>query len=168
MTNFSRIEVESRPFARGGRVPSQGGASGTDRARRVGTGAGRTHWETREGTVPAPQTTHSRPLQGLPGPAPLSVVLLPRARWLGSTRYTHPGYPPVYPSQAGTQAPVRRAVPHVPRCRGVTGTCTYGCFDTTVGEPRGIEYTPVSGSRTRSEPHDWFTRPFDWFIPLFY
>ena len=76
--------------------------------------------------------------------------------------YTHPvpipqyHTPPVHPCTP-TTSPRDRA----PRA------CTYDSFEDTVGEPRGVEYSQVSGSRTGLWTLDWFTRPFDWFNDCF-
>ena len=53
------------------------------------------------GTRPALRPPTPAPM-GLPGPASLSQVFL--ARWVGSTRYSPPTHPPVYPSPYHTQA----------------------------------------------------------------
>ena len=56
--------------------------------------------------------------------------------------YTHPVYPPWY---------TRPAPPFCASCtprHGTTGTCTYDRFELVQGEPRGLEYTKVSGSQT--------------------
>ena len=98
-------------------------------------------------------TTHSSPLQGLPGPASLSSSgwALRRGRWVDPvlpTRYTHPVYPP------GT-TPGTRTLPvhhrwYVGRSgvRGVRNSCS----EVTVGEPRGVEYRGHMGPRERSGP----------------
>ena len=78
------------------------------------------------------------PLQGVPGPASLSG--LARYGSLGSwvvPRYYHPVYPPWYHTRYPLHRPTLSSCT-TPPGHGTTGTCTYGRFGTTVGEPRGI------------------------------
>ena len=92
-------------------------------------------------TVPAavPGTsahpTHSRPLQGLTGPASLGGLLEQLGGWV-------PVYPPYYPPGIPTRTPVQARTPLPGRVRVRTGTppdtartCS---FRTLVGEPRGM------------------------------
>ena len=93
---------------------------GTDRARRVGD------------TVPAAEhypghaspalTTHSTPLQGVPGPAPLSGLVLARSvgGWV-VPRYSPSPYPPGIPTRHAPRT--RSAVLHrgSPRALGHRG-----------------------------------------------
>ena len=84
-------------------------------------------------------------LAGLPGPASLVQDLL--ARQLGSTRYSPPATHPVPIPHPGTTHPAP-LYPHTAMVHHTLTACTYGRFDTDVGEPRGVEYSAVSGSRT--------------------
>ena len=98
---------------------------------------------------------------GLPGPAslvgPLQVLTLACSVDPGiTTRYTHPVIPrPVHPS-----CPTPSSCT-TPPCSVTTGTCTYDRFESPVGEPRGVEYTHVSGSRAGLYLCSGITRPFD-------
>ena len=154
------------------RVPGTGRAS---RARPTGPQGGT--WEpspppnTTGTRVRCTLTTHSGPA-GLRGPPRCQGLLLTRAGgWVVLPLYTHPGIPTrLYPPWYHTPYPptsmlYRHPVDH-PRHRA-PGTCTYDRFDHVVGEPRGIEYTPVSGSRAGLVYGYWFTRPFDWFYDCF-
>ena len=49
----------------------------------------------------------------------------------------------------------------------VPGTCTYDRFWDVLGEPRGLEHTAVSGSRTGLLRFIDFARPYDWIIDCF-
>ena len=98
--------VEMSPFLLEEPSPLPGRPLEADRARRVGRGmGGRSQGDTRRGRDHHPRPTHSSPLQGLPGPAPLVWgSLVPGARWLGVLvvpRY----YPPGILTQLGTQDP---------------------------------------------------------------
>ena len=58
------------------------------------------------------------------------------------TRYTPPStHPGTIPRLAA------RAVASGACAGGARGACTYGRFGIPVGEPRGVEYRPVLGSR---------------------
>ena len=82
----------------------------------------------------AAMTTHSRPLQGLPGPAPLSLPPLGVGTLaLAGYRYSPGEYPPGIPTRYYPPGPYPRPAtlllhpPHV----------LYTAFEDTVGEPRG-------------------------------
>ena len=70
------------------------------------------------------------------------------------TRYTHP---------ACTQPPSARHA-HRPAMPVSPRACTNDRFWDTVGEPRGVEYTAVSGSRAGLYRFIRFARPFDWVL----
>ena len=86
--------------------------------------------------VRAGQTTHSSPMQGFRGPLRCLSTSPRAAWWLGST-------PPVYPTVLPTRIPVlartRRRTHHDEHVT-VSGDTQ---FETTVGEPRGVEHSPV-------------------------
>ena len=136
------------------RGPYQGGLPGqTDRARRVGRDRpAAEHPGTR---VQLPVPTTPGPV-GLPGPLRWDWDL-PRAVQ-GSTRYTHPGTPPVYPpwyhTRTRTPATVMTRYPSTdhPNTR----------FWDLVGEPRGVEYSRVLGSQAGYIQLYPFRRPYDW------
>ena len=118
-----------------GPVPGRG-LQGTDRARRVGTGCS------------GGRCSHDHPLQALAGPYGARFAVMTSAFQVAGgpvlpTRYTHPVPHPVYPP-----GPVHHRTPTTSPWDGTTRACTYGSFRTRVGEPRGVEYRPVSGSRT--------------------
>ena len=119
-----------------------------------------------DGTAHPPH--HSAPCRGY-GPAPLGGWTL-RLSDLGSwvvpgiatlvpTRYTHPVYPPRHPPDTA-----RRAHPGPTTVHGTLRTCTYDRFRPVLGEPRGVEYSAVSGSQTGLYCIYRFTRPFDWVL----
>ena len=88
-------------------------------------------------TTPAPA--------GLPGPLRCHGPLLEQRGWVYRyyPPYTHPVYPPGIPT---LPAP-RTMYPPLARTRAPRA-CTYGSFREAVGEPRGVEYSLVSGSQT--------------------
>ena len=88
----------------------------------------------------ASQTTHSRPLQGLTGPASLSGYLSPSSVVAGCTT---PVYPTLVPTRSHT--PPWYTLPALAVI--VMHSHPYSSFRDTVGEPRGVEYTAVSGSQ---------------------
>ena len=108
-------------------------------------------WEPSQPPVrPLHPTTHSAPLQGATGPAPLSGLLLEQCGWV--YRYSPPHYPPGISTPGTPLVPVRRSHgSHVTAGTGTgaTGACTYGCFWTSVGEPRGIRTQPYFRVRDR-------------------
>ena len=121
----------------------------------------------REGVGPACFQPTLPPAGG--GPVPcghwLAARTSARAGWLGDlvlptrlpTRYTHPGTAP-----GPLHGPSDMLVPGTNTVYGHPRTCTYDRFWSTVGEPRGLEHTPVSGSRTGYIQLLRFARPFDW------
>ena len=115
--------------------------------------------------TPHAMTTHSRPLQGLPGPASLSLLggLFGVLDPVLPTRYTHPACTHPYP----VPSLHRRTAAHR-RPSTAPRTCTYDQFGTPVGEPRGIEHTANSGSQTGLYRLLRFTRPFDWVMVVYY
>ena len=111
----------------------QGGPTGTDRAPQG--------WYPGPSPPPLPVLPCSARPQNPPTPAtlwlpgPASLVLgPPRARWLGGY-YPCPTHP----------APRTGQLDHLTGTRGDTADSR---FWDTVGEPRGVEYTAVSGSWT--------------------
>ena len=124
-------------------------------------------------TVPPTRTsvqaypTHSRPLQGLPGPAPLGMpsLLEQRAGWVVpgiALPGTHPVHPP------GTHL---GPVPTLP-CTKLTVQYTVpnSCFRDTVGEPRGMRTHPcfrVPDGYIQLFKVMRFTRPFAVFFTEF-
>ena len=87
-------------------------------------------------TTPAPA--------GPPGPLRWELTLLEQRGWVPGI--THPVYPPCIPHRGTTLGPYWRLHgSHVTAgtVRGSLGTCTYDRFEDTVGEPRGIEHTPI-------------------------
>ena len=161
MTNFTGNDLNSRPFARGA-APSQPPAGGRARPQGVvGTGnsGGRT-W-VREGVGPTTPDHPLQPLQGFRGPLRCPVLLGTSARWLGST----PVYPPWYPP-SHTPPNTHPGTPHVMAARvhreyGTPGTCTYDRFWDVVGEPRGVEHSPLFRVPAGLYSILRFTRPFD-------
>ena len=111
-----------------------------------------------------------------PTPAPwasgarFAAGFAPRGGWVVlrySTPITHPVYPTlVHPP--GTPWYTDPAMNMQCQAGGSPRACTYDRFDLVVGEPRGIEYMPVSGSRTGLYTFLRLTRPFDWVLDLFY
>ena len=128
LTNFQENEVKSRPYGQEAAF-----ARGAPGSARHGQDRAPEGWvRTSVGAVP--QTTHSRVLQTLPGPASLSEAPLGRGRpWRWVTRY----YPPWY-THPGT---IPRPYTHpwtTPRPLAGHGThCSYTRFWRSQGEPRG-------------------------------
>ena len=98
------------------------------------------HIRPRRQYVRAPGTTHSRPLQGLPGPAPLYLALSSSkgAGWVVpgiALPYTHPY----------TRPRTRIPVPAPSSTHHDEHELSYGDtrFEVTVGEPRGSRTHPV-------------------------
>ena len=88
--------------------------------------------------------THSGPCRAY---GARSAGVAQRGRWAGST----PVYPPVIPTRythlVHTPLPARAVASGA--CAGSAArACTYGRFGDTVGEPRGVEHRPYSGSQT--------------------
>ena len=154
-------------IARGAQSPTREGLRGrTDRAPQgwVGDWAGALRDRVQDVRHPVPTTPGPcRPLRArFAGTGHLLEQLDP-GRW--APGITHPVYPPG-PTLA---IPARHhpGPPHVTAARvhreyGTTGTCTYDRFEGPVGEPRGMEHTPVSGSQGLNTLYLRFTRPFDW------
>ena len=130
---------------------------------RVGRGWTDVPWDTRRGRSPP------APVPPCLGQGPLPAVAVRRwgpqragSRWavyapVLPTRYTHPGIP-----HPGTPHRPTPSSCTTPPSTGTPRTCTYDSSETPVGEPRGMEHTRVSGSRTGLYSFYWFTRPFDW------
>ena len=100
-------------------------------------------------------TTHSGPCRAYG--ARFAVRFAPRAAWLG-TGITHPLYPPGIPqpcTHLGLYWRHARVTCHGWHGAGVAGACTYDRFESTVGEPRGIEHTPYSRVLAVFSTH-WF------------
>ena len=144
---------------------------GTGKAHRVGlTGPAGWSQEPPRPPYPVAPAAPSHPLQppGLPGPASL-LGLLPGQ--LGTPPVWYPGIPTrithPYTHTPYLPMPVHHCMCTLPAVRGVGGTYTYGRFRRSVGEPRGLEYTLVSGSRAGLYLCIRFTRPYDWVYDRF-
>ena len=125
--------------------------------------AGSGPWHCQGGTRDRARPSSRRP----PTPAPYrasgarSAVFWTSPRAVAGYRY-YPS-PGTHPSH--THPGTHPAPPFCASCTpgyGTPGTCTYDRFRTRVGEPRGIEHRPVSGSRPVKYSYLSFTRPFDW------
>ena len=144
MTKFLRNVVKSRPF----------GCKAAIRA------------QDREGTAgdrPGPEGVVLRPPPSPCAPGPRYHPLRPPAGAYGARfavsgtspgswvvpRYspscTHPVYPPWYTHPARTWG-LHGSHVTAGTVAGVLGACTYGRFETPVGEPRGMRTQPVLGS----------------------
>ena len=132
------------PFARGVQPPTREGLQGP-----TGLGGWVGGWADVLGSVPWALCMFPplQPPAGTSGPAslehaPLGVGTLA----LGGPGITHPVYPPWYHPYTRTWDQPDTARPRHARLdhgTGTPGTCTYGRFETPVGEPRGIKHTRV-------------------------
>ena len=148
--------MESRPLARLSQVPPLAGLrqGGDLQGHRPGPEGGLRHASTGP-FARATLTTHSGPYRAYGARFAVRVPLpeQTRAGWVYPvlpTRYTHP---------YRTPRPVQPLRPS-PRCTSTLvavtlGTCTYGRFETLVGEPRGLEYRGVLRVLTVFST-DWF------------
>ena len=136
LTKFPGNGVESRPIAR--RRHSKGPGQGGDHRYPTGP-AGWSRSRPRRIRSPGSRNPPTPPPAGATGPAPLVPGPSPSSR-LGvpvlplpyPPRYTHPVYPPgPVPASHGSHVTAGTV-------RGTRGTCTYGRFETVVGEPRGM------------------------------
>ena len=114
------------------------------------------------------QTTHSGPHGGLRGPLRCLGLLLEQLGTLRLGRYWTRYYPPGVPTRyTPPWYPPDSHDMHTAADRdqyGTTETCTYDRFDIVLGEPRGAEYSRVSGSQAGLMRYCRFTRPFDWVL----
>ena len=130
------------------------------------------NWTGPTGTLHPDHPLHPPPAgEGFRGPLRCQGLLVVSdlgCRWAPvlPTRITHPVYPTLVPPWDRTP-PADMLVPGTNTVYRSLGSCTYGRFWDGLGEPRGVEYRPVSGSRDWFIQYLRFTRPFDWIIDCF-